>query len=324
MDKLEMMIKALGYAVLVVLCIGIGLYAAYLNPSRTFEFAGMMFALSGLLVGMGAAVVATAIILLLMGEDAQENLENAAIPDKSDLHHVRNFLQVVSRHKAGLVTMLLIGLAPMAYWIARPLYLVRSFKPHLPEYLALTSTAPQNGFLAEGAPSTPGVENIAEEDEDKSVAPVQPDFGGNDAEEVAKETRAREEEIARNKKPVPSNLPIQGKIVPVDVTKKIIDPTFLDLSSDLRPSRPEEVGAVAAMWWWEQRVGHYGSGDPDIHGAFQQHCTVMVWDVATKSLLAKQSFAGGMPPRSSYWGNRQSGSRPYAEISDFLNHLPHR
>lgn len=124
---------------------------------------------------------------------------------------------------------------------------------------------------------------------------------------------------------MPSNLPVQGKIMPVDVTKQIIDPVFLNLSSDLRPSRPEEVGAIAALWWWEMRVGRYGSGgDSDTHGAFQQHCIVMVWDKSTKSLLAKQHFVGGRPPKTSMYGNRESGSRPYAEISDFLNHLPHR
>jgi hypothetical protein len=118
---------------------------------------------------------------------------------------------------------------------------------------------------------------------------------------------------------------VQGKIMPVDVTKQIIDPVFLNLSSDLRPSRPEEVGAIAALWWWEMRVGRYGSGgDSDTHGAFQQHCIVMVWDKSTKSLLAKQHFVGGRPPKTSMYGNRESGSRPYAEISDFLNHLPHR
>jgi hypothetical protein len=317
-EKWEMMIKALGGVVLIVLCIGAGVYAEGLNPSKMIELSGMTASLAGIAVGIGMALAGVSLILLAMGENATENLENAEIPDQSNLHYIRNFLQGVSRQRGGLVALLIIGLLPPVYWIARPLYMLRTFKPHLPEYVALASaTAPHDSFPVDNSPEV-------EEDDDKAVAPVQPDFGGNNAEEVARETRERNEILAKRKKPVPSNLPVNGKIMPVDVNKEIIDPVFFNLSTDFRPARPEEVGAVAALWWWEQRVGHYGSGDRDTHGAFQQHCTVMVWDKATKSLLAQQSFVGGPPPRTSYYGDKQSGSRPYDEIGDFLNHLPHR
>jgi hypothetical protein len=266
------------------------------------------------------ALVEAAIVLLFMGKNAQENLENAGMEGNRTIDALRKFFQRASRHKAGLVAMLMAGLMPPAYWIARPLYVLSAFKPHLPEYLALaTHIAPREGFPVE---STPGSDE--EEDEDSNVAPVQPDFGGNAAEEVARETRVRDEEIAKHRVPKPSHLPVKGKIMPVNVNEKIIDPVFFALSSDLRPSRPDDVGAIAALWWWEETVGQYGSGDGDTNAALQQHCIVMVWDTETRSLLARQSFVGGKPPRTSSHGTRQSGSKPYAEISDFLNHLPHR
>lgn len=265
MERLEMALKTIGYIVLIVLCILSGIYAGYLNPSRTFGFFGTTSSVVGFVVGIGVALVETAIILLFMGKNAQENLENAEIPDKSHLHHVRNWLMVVSRHKAGLVAMLVVGLLPPAWWIARPLYVLSAFKPHLPEYLALaTSIAPRDSFPVEG---TPGSDK--EEDEDSAEAPVQPDFGGNAAAEVARETRVRNEEIAKHRVPKPSHLPVKGRIMPVNVNEKIIDPVFFSLSSEMRPSRPDEVGAVAALWWWEETVGQYGSGDGDTNAALQ-------------------------------------------------------
>src|SRR5215471_13939981 len=98
MERLEMALKGLGYIVLLLVCILAGIYAGYLNPTRTFGFFGTTGSVVGFVVGIGVALVETAIILLFMGKNAQENLGNAAIPDKSHLHHVRNWLMVVSRH----------------------------------------------------------------------------------------------------------------------------------------------------------------------------------------------------------------------------------
>jgi hypothetical protein len=114
--------------------------------------------------------------------------------------------------------------------------------------------------------------------------------------------------------------PVKGKMIPVDVKSKDFDPVFFDLSKDLRPQNPDEIGAVAALWWEERQVGTYGGKG----GAYQEHCTVLVLDKATGTLLASKSFIGSMPPSKSQNGASQTGDKPYLEIREFLNGLPHQ
>ena len=114
--------------------------------------------------------------------------------------------------------------------------------------------------------------------------------------------------------------PITGKLMPVDIAAKTIDPVFFDLSSDLRPKNPDEIGAIAAMWWTEEQIGTYGGKG----GAYEEHCTVMVLDKATGTLLSHRSFTGSRPPSKSTNGASQTGDKPYKEIREYLNGLPHK
>jgi len=84
------------------------------------------------------------------------------------------------------------------------------------------------------------------------------------------------------------------------------------------PQSPAEVGAIAALWWKEIQVGHYGTSGG---GTYSHECTVMVWEVATRTLLARGSFEGSEPPTSSRRGASQTGDKPYAQIREFLNGL---
>ena len=118
-----------------------------------------------------------------------------------------------------------------------------------------------------------------------------------------------------------TEMPVKGRLLPVDMKTKKIDPVFFDLSSDLRPRNPEEIGAVAALWWTEVRVGHYGASGG---GAYKHQCTVMVFDKSSHVLLARKAFTGSDPPSTSRNGASQTGSKPYQEIRDYLNNLPHR
>lgn len=120
--------------------------------------------------------------------------------------------------------------------------------------------------------------------------------------------------------PTPADHPLTGKLVAVDMKSKTIDPVFFDLSKDLRPNKPEEIGTIAALWWEERQIGTYGGKG----GAYQEHCTVMVLDKATGSLLAEKSFIGSMPPSTSKNGASQTGDKPYGEIREYLNGLAHR
>jgi hypothetical protein len=116
-----------------------------------------------------------------------------------------------------------------------------------------------------------------------------------------------------------SGPPLHGKLMPVDMKSKTIDPVFFDLSPALKPKTPEDVGAIAAMWWEEERIGSYGGKG----GAYQEHCTVKVLDRATGTLLAQEEFTGSMPPSTSKNGVSQTGDKPYKEIQAYLNGLPH-
>ncbi len=116
------------------------------------------------------------------------------------------------------------------------------------------------------------------------------------------------------------DLPVKGKLIPVDMKSKDIDPVFFDLSSNLKPKNPEEIGTIAALWWEERRIGSYGGKG----GAYQEHCTVMVLDKLTGTLLAGKSFVGSEPPSTSKNGVSQTGDKPYREIREFLNSLPHK
>ncbi len=112
---------------------------------------------------------------------------------------------------------------------------------------------------------------------------------------------------------------VRGRILPVNMEKRAIDPVFFDLSSDSRPKDPEEVGAIAALWWKEVKLGTYGG----MGSAYREDCTVMVWDKATRNLLAQKWILGSDPPSSSINGMGHHGEKPYKEIRDYLNRLAH-
>ena len=119
--------------------------------------------------------------------------------------------------------------------------------------------------------------------------------------------------------PANDGQPLKGKLIPVDMKTKAIDPVLTDLSKELRPNHPEEVGAVAALWWNENRIGHYGASGG---GAYRWECRIMIWDKASGALLrVSRNFVGSEPPSSSNHGYSQSGDKPYKEISAYLNSL---
>jgi hypothetical protein len=113
---------------------------------------------------------------------------------------------------------------------------------------------------------------------------------------------------------------VGGKILPLDMKKKRIDEMFFELSRDSRPKNPEEVGAIAGLWWEEVKVGTYGG----MGGAYREECRVIVWDLATRKLLAERFFSGSDPPSSTVNSMfAHHGDKPYEEIRDYLNGLTH-
>lgn len=318
-------LEGLALILLLVSSIAAGMYASVLNTSTWFSLYVVSGTVAGLGTGLGVALLEACIVLLITGKAGRGYLKRAQIKKRFKLlNQARNFLLAISEEKLRLVSVLIIaGMAP-AYWIARPLYVFSGFADRLPEYLTLAQATPPPDFLAardrkeKEEAHDPDTGDGRDDD-----APEQPQFGNASA-----PVDTNGEASVPNVTPVsarptgPSHLPVTGKILPVDLSRRAIDPVYFDLSNDLRPRRPDEVGAIAALWWSKVEVGRYsGSGSGE---AFQQECTVMVWDRRTKSLLAERSFLGGMPPRWSLHGFTQSGSRPYAAIRDFLNGLPRR
>jgi hypothetical protein len=312
--------EAAGFILLLVASIFAGIYAAELNTSTWFSLFVVSGTVAGLGTGLGVALMEASILLLITGKAGRSYLKRAQVQKRFMLaYHARRFLLTISEERIRLISVLIIGTMAPAYWIARPLYLFNVFEEGLPEYLALSRTTPPQNLLVERnrKEETDNTPEEGREDE----APEQPQFGNvSPPVDTNGQGEDRKGEPAPAKPATTSNLPVSGKILPIDVQRRTVDPVYLDLADEVRPQRPDEVGAIAALWWSKVEVGSYSSSN----GAFQQTCTVMVWDKRTKSLLAERSFAGGMPARWSLHGFPQKGSKPYAAIRDFLNGLPHR
>jgi hypothetical protein len=333
----------LGFISLLALCILVGVYASSLNASLWFNLLGVTGTLAGLGTGVGMGLVECSLIAWFMGEKSRKALKKANVPKNMGMvYHVVNLILKMSRDRVLLITVFILGSMPLAYWIARPLYTFSKFQVSLGDYMVLAWRSSPGAVIAEEAPQPEGVDDRAQPENasgDQAPADDTPervlgkDRRGerrvhNSPDEPRPTNRpadlsgqASEAEADPAPKPAkPSHLPVRGKILPIDMDKHRVDPVYFDLSNNIRPRDPNEIGAIAALWWNEVQVGTYSGSN----GAFQQHCTVMVWDTATKSLLAERSFVGGMPPPWSYHGSPESGSRPYAAIRDYLNGLPRR
>jgi hypothetical protein len=112
---------------------------------------------------------------------------------------------------------------------------------------------------------------------------------------------------------------IKGKkVLPVDVKAKEVDWVYYDLPDPLRPNRPEEVGAVALLHWGEEVVGKYGASGGN---ASRQTCHIVVVNHPTRTVVSQATVRGSEPPSSSRGGRSQSGSKPTAEVVNFLRSL---
>ena len=151
-------------------------------------------------------------------------------------------------------------------------------------------------------------------------------FKAHVAEYLAAAAAAQPTQENMSQSPVPSapgpgpGGPVGGKLIPIDVRAREIDRVFFYLSNSTRAKDPQEVAAIAALWWEDRRVGSYGGQG----GAYQWQCTVVVSDKETHKLLDARSFVGSEPPPTSRNGVNQWGGKPYKEIAAFLNSLPHR
>ena len=161
--------------------------------------------------------------------------------------------------------LLVLGLAPQYFWIARPMMVMGPYKEHLAEYMAIASLS-------------------------------------QDPEDLAKNVQ------------INGSMHV-GKIVPIDMSKKSVDSLLMALPDDVRPGKPEEVGTIAALWWDEHLIGHYGTKG----SAYQWRCTLVLWDKATKTPIAEEHFVGSEPPSEA--NGTRTGSKPYGELVEYLKKL---
>ncbi len=118
--------------------------------------------------------------------------------------------------------------------------------------------------------------------------------------------------------------PAAGKMVVVDKNTQDIDAdVFFGLPNDLRASRPEEVGTV--VWLEYGRILGKGVYGEKRIPSFIQTCKVTVLDQGDRQVIASTLLHGGPPPETVEDTAAEGvGSRPTAEVIDYLKRLPHQ
>lgn len=112
---------------------------------------------------------------------------------------------------------------------------------------------------------------------------------------------------------------IDGKVLVVNKSTNKTTPSLMALvPAEARPETPDEVKYVAWLELDSQLVGTYSDGSK----GFQQTWSVTLIDQSSRSILAKSSFTGPMPPSTKRRSSGdQSGGMPEAEIKGYLAEL---
>jgi hypothetical protein len=112
---------------------------------------------------------------------------------------------------------------------------------------------------------------------------------------------------------------VKGKMVVVDKATRDIDwDVFFGLPDDVRAAAPQEVGTVVWLVWDKMQVGKYNDGTP----AYSWTCAVTVIDQAGRGVVATTSLRGSDPPEKIENPNEGVGTKPTAQVIDYLRGLP--
>lgn len=82
---------------------------------------------------------------------------------------------------------------------------------------------------------------------------------------------------------------VRGKLLPVDVNEKTIDPVVLSLHDNLRPRTADEVGTVAWLQWDERVTGTRRKG-AHVSEITETSCVVTLIDRKDWRALSQQKF----------------------------------
>jgi len=111
---------------------------------------------------------------------------------------------------------------------------------------------------------------------------------------------------------------IVGKIVVVDMGRRIFDYLMFDLPAKLRATAPDEVGTVVLTEYTAHENIRYKGGGI----GYRWSMRVSLVDFATGELFGSNDFSG-IEPRSEYSGSGDGyGDKPVEQVVDWLKSLP--
>jgi hypothetical protein len=121
---------------------------------------------------------------------------------------------------------------------------------------------------------------------------------------------------------IPSN-PIRGKIITINVKAKSVDPLFLQLSKDLKATRPEEVGTIVLLKRGGDLVASYTDGS---NCSAQTVDVTIIDNMSGEKIAVKNNFRGDEPVCSGFSSGHAEdtwGPAPDDQIIAYLESLPH-
>ena len=105
-----------------------------------------------------------------------------------------------------------------------------------------------------------------------------------------------------------------------------------EIDKKLRPKSHREVGTVILVHWNKEKIADYGrptttEGAPPVAyggGAYQWQVNVFLVDYRNHAIYHRNRVIGSMPPERVKDYEDHEGDKPYEEILDWINDLPHR
>lgn len=113
-------------------------------------------------------------------------------------------------------------------------------------------------------------------------------------------------------------MPLRGKIIPIDIDKKEVDDIYWEMPEDMRADKPDDVGTIVWLKWGKEQIGTYTGGS----AAEVQTVVVTVIDKKEGVQTHTTSLRGGNPPQSKKSSQSGVGPKPTTEIINFLKALP--
>lgn len=113
-------------------------------------------------------------------------------------------------------------------------------------------------------------------------------------------------------KDLKTNPKITGKVLPIDLSTKMVSSFYYGLRTEYKPRSAEEVKFVLAYTCHSKEIGRYSDGA----GGYQKICRMNVIDVAQHAWGRTFEVKGSEPPYSKKGSGERTGSDP---VKDYLS-----